>query len=170
MEYIQHSRFSRSFHQLHRRKPAKCKFFSFHIDGFADAGNLEDELIVVQYSMKDSNLEKVKSITRYLTVCNPVKCDADGLLNCLSSALNQIGIEDNLDKESVLGIQQIPALVGGATDGDFVNIGQHSDLRGKLVTALPWLFWSWCYFHRLEVACKNSFVSPLCNAVSEMLL
>ena len=51
-----------------------------------------------------------------------------------------------------------------------MNIGQHSGLTGKLVTALPWLFWSWCYSHRLELACKNSFVSPLCNAVSEMLL
>ena len=118
----------------------KCKFFSFHIDGFADAGNLEDELIVVQYSMKDSNSEEVKSITRYLTVCNPAKCDADGLLNCLSSALNQIGIEVILDKGSFLGIQQLPALVGGATVGSSVNIGQHSDLSGKLVTALPWLF------------------------------
>ena len=120
--------------------------------------------------MKDSKSEEVKSITRYLTVCNPARCDADGLLNCLSCALNQIGIKDILDKESVLGIQQLPALVGGATDGASVNIGQHSGLRGKLVTALPWLFWLWCYSHRLELACKNLFVSPLCNAVSEMLL
>ena len=41
---------------------AKCKLFSFLIDGFADAGNLEDELIVVQYSLKHSNSEEVKSI------------------------------------------------------------------------------------------------------------
>ena len=41
---------------------AKCKFFSFLIDGSTDAGNLEDELIVVQYSIKDSNSEEVKSI------------------------------------------------------------------------------------------------------------
>ena len=29
------------------------------IDGSTDAGNLEDELIVVQYSMKDSNSEEM---------------------------------------------------------------------------------------------------------------
>ena len=51
-----------------------------------------------------------------------------------------------------------------------VNIGQHTGLRGKLTTALPWLFWSWCYSHRLELACKNSFVSPLYKVISEMLL
>ena len=51
-----------------------------------------------------------------------------------------------------------------------MNISQHSGLRGKLITTLPWLFWSWYYSHGLELACKNSFVSPLCNAVLEMLL
>ena len=91
--------------------------------------------------MKDSNSEKQKSVTQYLTACNPVKCDADGLLHCLSSVLNQIGIKDNLDKESILGIQ-LPALVGSATDGASVDFGQHSGLRGKLITILPWLFLS----------------------------
>ena len=78
---------------------AKCKFFSFLIDRSTDAGNLEDELIVLQYSMKHSSSEEVKSVTQHLTVCNPAKCDADALLNCLSSALNQIGIKDILDME-----------------------------------------------------------------------
>ena len=41
---------------------AKYKFSSFLIDESTDAGNLEDELIVVQCSMKDSNSEEVKSI------------------------------------------------------------------------------------------------------------
>ena len=80
---------------------AKCKFFIFHFDGSTGAGNLEDELIAVQYSMKDSSSEEVKSVTQHLTVCNQAKCDADGLLNCLSLALNQIGIKDILDMESI---------------------------------------------------------------------
>lgn len=79
---------------------AKCKFFSFLIDGSTDAGNLEDKLVVLQYCVKDST-----------------QGDADGLLNCLATTLNQIGIKDILDKRSVLEIQQLPVLVGGATDG-----------------------------------------------------
>ena len=27
--------------------------------------------------------------------------------------------------------------------------------------ALPWLYWSWCYAHRLELACKSAFSSSL---------
>ena len=34
----------------------------------------------------------------------------------------------------------------------------------------PWLFWAWCFSHRLELACKDSFTSPLFNEVNEMLL
>jgi len=81
-----------------------------------------------------------------------------------------LGIKDIQDKSNVLGVEELPVLVGDATDGASVNIGQHNGMRGKLLAALPWLFWSWCYSHRLELACKNSFVSPLYESVPDMLL
>jgi len=34
----------------------------------------------------------------------------------------------------------------------------------------PWLVWSWCYAHRLELACKNALNSKLFIDVDEMLL
>jgi len=34
----------------------------------------------------------------------------------------------------------------------------------------PWLVWSWCYVHRLELACKNAFDSKLFKDIDEMLL
>ena len=43
-------------------------------------------------------------------------------------------------------------------------------MRGKLHAALPWLFWAWCYTHRLELACKNAFSSHLFKDIDEMLL
>ena len=79
-------------------------------------------------------------------------------------------MEDILDKASVLGVEAKPVLVGGGTDGASVNIGSLSSMRSKLQSALPFLFWSWCYAHRLELACKDAFASPLCGAVLEMLL
>ncbi len=54
-----------------------------------------------------------------------------------------------------------PILVGGGTDGASVNIAQHSRIKQELQAALPWLYWSWCYAHRLELAAKNSLVSSL---------
>ena len=35
---------------------------------------------------------------------------------------------------------------------------------------LPWLFWGWCYAHRLEIACKDSFSSKLFSSITDMLL
>ena len=29
------------------------------------------------------------------------------------------------------------------------------NLKGMMQRSLPWLHWSWCYAHRLELACKN---------------
>ena len=43
-------------------------------------------------------------------------------------------------------------------------------MRGKLQAALPWLYWAWCYGHRLELACKDAFSSHLFQDIDEMLL
>ena len=43
-------------------------------------------------------------------------------------------------------------------------------MRGKLCKALPWLYWMWCYAHRLELACKDACTSQLCKDLQEMLL
>ena len=58
-------------------------------------------------------------------------------------------------------------MVGGGTDGASVNIGCHNGVKQSM---FPWLFWAWCFSHRLELACKDSFTSPLFNEVNEMLL
>ena len=37
-------------------------------------------------------------------------------------------------------------------------------------STLPWLYWAWCYSHRLELACKDALTSPLFAEINEMLL
>ena len=63
-----------------------------------------------------------------------------------------------------------PVLIGGGTDGASVNIGQHNSMRTKLQGALEWLFWAWCYAHRLELASKNGISSSLFKEIEELLL
>ena len=43
-------------------------------------------------------------------------------------------------------------------------------MRGKLCRELPWLFWTLCYAHRLELACKDACSSQLCKDLLQMLL
>ena len=47
-----------------------------------------------------------------------------------------------------------------------VNIAETNGVKGEL----PWLNWTWCYAHRLELACKDYFTSELFKFIMEMLL
>ena len=59
-----------------------------------------------------------------------------------------------LDKASVL--RGRPILIGGGTDGASVNIGGQNGMKSKLQESIGWLHWSWCFAHRLELACKSA--------------
>ena len=149
---------------------ATSSFYSFLMDGSTDTGNVEDELVSIQFCVRDDNGHMIRSNTKYLSLCVPAKSDADGLSTCLSEALHVLGVDDVCDRESVLSLQGKPILVGGGTDGAAVNISQQNGMRGKLQRQLPWLQWTWCYSHHLELACKDAFSSQLFSSVDDMLL
>lgn len=116
--------------------------------------------------MKDSS---AKSCARYLSVVNPDKADTDGLVNCLKKPLERFGVVDFFfDKARVLAAK--PTLVSSGTDGASVNVGQHKSIKERFQSALPWIFWSWCYAHILELASKSGLSSALYKSVEEMLL
>ena len=145
-------------------------FYSFLMDSTTDAGNIEDELIVILYCEKDDVAGKMKSCARYFIVDVPKRGDANGLIDCLGTALKDLGVEDVLDKDSILSaaVEKL-ILVGGGTDGASVCIGEHNGMKGKLQSAIPWLFWAWCYAHRLELACKSALSSSLLVSITKML-
>ena len=118
------------------------KFFSVLIDGTTDAGNQEDKLVVLVYCDKNEATSEITTCTRYFSVHTPSRADASGILSCIRDALKQVGIEDLLDSECVLGIENFPVLVGGGTDGAAVNVAGTGGLKGQLTQALPWIYWS----------------------------
>ena len=101
---------------------SECRFYSFLMDGSTDAGNVEDELIIIMYSRKDVAKEEVRSCARFLSVEVPKRADASGLIDCLGNALQVLGIDNVLDKASVLGVVDKFILIGGGTDGASVNV------------------------------------------------
>ena len=56
------------------------------------------------------------------------------------------------------------------TDGASVNLAQHTSIRSKFQNYLPWIYWSWCYAHRLELSSKDALVSSLFQSIEGMLL
>ena len=143
-------------------------FYSFLMDGTTDAGKVEDELVVIMTFCKDDSAGQVKSLARYFSVKEPKKADADGLIACLQEALQALGVDDVLNKTSVLSSK--PILIGVGTDGASVNISGQNGMKGRMQHELPWLFWAWCFAHRLELACKDSFVSEIFTSITDMLL
>jgi len=79
-----------------------------------------------------------------------------------------MGIQDICEPSSVLQVK--PILVGGGSDGASVNISQHNSLRAQLLERVPWIFWSWCYAHHLELSSKDGLKSQLFKNIDETLL
>lgn len=149
---------------------SESHFYSSLMDGSTDAGNVEDELIVLAYCNRDYANQQMRICTHFLIIEAPKKADASGLVKCVNKAVELLGVENVLNRDSVLSVKDKPVLVGMGTDGANVNIGDHEGLKGQLQRALPWLFWGWCYAHRLELACKDAFSSLLFASVDEVLL
>ena len=127
-------------------------------------------MIVLLYCHKDATTQEVSPRTRYLSIHSPGKADSSGLLICVGISLKFLSVEDILDTDSVLRVEDRPVLVGGGTDGASVNVGEHNGLKAQMQQALPRLFWSWCYKHRLELACKSVFSSSLFTKIIDNML
>ena len=56
-------------------------FSSFLMDGSTDSGNVENELVVVQYCLRDDAAKVFKCCTRYLSLQVPANADSDGLID-----------------------------------------------------------------------------------------
>jgi hypothetical protein len=148
---------------------SQVNFFSFLMDGSTDAGTKEQEMIFILYCSQDDEAKEIRSCTRYLALLNPARSTAEGLIDCLDSALKRLSIDIH-QKDGVLKADCRPVLVGGGTDGASVNIGIHRGMKTQMQDILPWLFWAWCFSHRLELSCRDAFKSSLFVEINEMLL
>lgn len=79
---------------------------------------------------------------------------------CASKCLLPLGIDD-LSKQNLCDV---------GTDGASVNFGEIQGMKGVVQSKNPWIMWSWCYAHRLELACKNALASSLFKCIEDMLL
>ncbi len=143
------------------------KFYSIMMDGSTDAGRVEQELMVILTVFRDDFNEEVKSVSRFFSISPLEAGNAKGLIKCASKSLSALGITD-ISSQNISEVTNHPILIGIGTDGASVNVGEVNGMKGMVHRANGWIFWSWCYAHRLELASKNAFSSTLC--IEEMLL
>ena len=140
----------------------KAKFFSLLLDGSTDAGNVDNELLLVVWFDKDGVGEKVFTRTSYLCISRPATATALGEFDVIQAAAHKVGIP-------AINEEHCTKLVGIETDGAAANIAG-AGLKGLVEKELPWIFWMWCMAHRLELAVKDAFKKTSFDLVDEMLL
>jgi len=137
-------------------------FFSILMDGSTDVSKIDDELFLVQWCDVNGADEKIHSRMEYFTVIRPKSGDANGMFECLQSALQEFGI-------ATLKAEKCKMLVGIGTDGASVNIAA-AGLKGLVEGELQWVFWMWCLAHRQELALKDALRGTTFDHLDEMLI
>ena len=98
----------------------------------------------------------------YLYVSRPKIVDGKGLIDCLEDSLRRLGIE-------AMNAEQCKMLVGIGTDGASANIAA-AGLKGFVEKEVPWLYWSWCLAHHVELAVKDALKGISFDLIDDMLL
>ena len=116
--------------------------FFYCLDGCTNSANVENKLMMVVWFDQEGADEKVCTTISYFKISRPLSISAQGLFDLLQGAL--LGI-------TATSTEECSALVGVGTDGAAVNIAG-AGLKGLVEKELPWVLWSWCMAHRLELA------------------
>ena len=85
-----------------------------------------------------------------------------GLFDVLQNSLRITGI-------TAINTEVCNTLFGIGTDGAAINVAR-AGLKGLIEEKLPWIFWSWCMVHRLELAIRDAFKGTMFDLIGEMLL
>ena len=111
------------------------------MDGATDKSNIKDELFLVLWCDVDGGDERTH--THELLCSGQARgCNSSGSFKSLQNGLGQLGIK-------AIDAEECKKLVGLGTDEAAVNI---SALKGKVQDCIPWVYWTWCLAHGLELA------------------
>ena len=130
----------------------KVRFFSVLSDGSTDSTNIEEELIYFLYLSRG-----VPKVT-FLSIEDPKNVDANGLLECITTAFSRFDVNDV--SKHILGLN---------VDGAAVNTGIHGGLGVLIKENSPWVQVIHCFNHRLEFAIKDAFKNTAFTKIDEML-
>ena len=141
---------------------SNAQFFSLLMDGSTDTANIDDEMFLVLWCDVDHDDQLVHTNMNYFCVSRPRKVDGQGLFDCVEDSLRRLGIQAIDSKECQM-------LIGIGTDGASANIAA-AGLKGLIEKEVPWLYWSWCLAHRVELAVKDALKGTSFDLIDDMLL
>ena len=96
-----------------------ARFFSVLMDGSCDAGNFDNELLLVVWFDKEGANEKIPTHASYFNIPTPSSVTGNGLYQVFEAALLGLGITTINQEECI-------KLVGVGSDGAAANIANAS--------------------------------------------
>ena len=140
----------------------KAKFYSVLTDGSTDKSVTEKEVLYVLYfdPHSNSNPDEVEVKLSFLCLKNVKKANAEGITNAIEESFQSLGILPN---------ELYSKLVGFGADGASVNSGNKNGVKALLEKNAPWLVYTWCVAHKLEVALKDALNGTIFNNVDDVL-
>ncbi|CAB3979843.1 zinc finger 862-like [Paramuricea clavata] len=148
-------------HQLNEDL-TKAKFYSVLTDGSTDNSVTEKEVVYVLYfdPHSKSNPEEVEVKLSFLCLKDVKKADAEGITSAIEQSFESLGILPN---------ELYSKLVGFGADGASVNSGNKNGVKALLEKNAPWLVYTWCVAHKLELAVKDALNGTVFDDVGDML-
>jgi hypothetical protein len=139
----------------------KAKFYSILTDGSTDKSVTEKEVVYVLYfdPHPKSNPNEVEVKLSFLCLKDVKKADAEGITNTIEESFKSLGILPN----------ELSKLVGFGADGASVNSGNKNGVKALLEKNSPWLVYTWCVAHKLELALKDALNGTRFDSVDDML-
>ena len=134
-------------------------FFSVLLDGSTDSSVTEKEaMFVLYFDPTPPGSDTIKVQVRFLTLAEMKAGDADGVIEQLQGAFQELDIDYN------------NKLIGFGSDGAAINSGKRNGIITKLRADMPWMMFGWCVAHRLELSLKDGLTGTEFDDVDNMIL
>lgn len=141
-------------------------FFSFILHHSTSEGSSGDAVVFIQCLIKNDLAKEISCYCRYLNVAN-LKDTHSSVVTYLQVSLGQLGV-NIFSRDNVLNATNRAVLVGGSSDK--TDDKDDQGVKAEMQSTFPWLFWSRCFSHQLELACKDSFTSSLHGEINDLLI
>lgn len=149
---------------------AQARFYSIMFDGTTDNTVIEQEAVFVLYFdpapakplTGENSGPMVKVKTGLLSIEDLESSDAQGVLHGIKQSLQNLKLQQDET------LHPVPIGLGG--DGCSTNRGTNNGVQALFKLQYPWVIFSWCVAHRLELALKDALNTTYFKEVDEVLL
>ena len=139
---------------------ATANFFTILCDGSTDLAVIEEEIIFVSYFDPNSpGKDEVPVKIEFLDVQPLTSQSANAVHKAIIDSIEDLNIINDkngfAEEKYFSETSMCKQIVGFTSDGASINRGENASVKTLLWETSPWVVFTWCIAHRLELAVKD---------------